>query len=281
MSEFFNKETQDSAFLNKLVGYQRAEFTRAARRQSSIFLIQILIAIGSSVAVFLPDGKITYVATIASMILSVGYTVATVSYKGTRSLSERLRRATLLAQGMGLSISDSEWRSIMVRLKSKSSEASALTDSEYYGSQTPLSAQRLTEMLEESAFWSGHLHRSSASVMWIAFAMSILLFFIFLFFAIPSMSSQNLLNGARVVSIMLVLVVSNDVFVAALDHTAAANALQDIITRLEAVKLSGYLEPNVLFVLGEYNAAVQEAPMMVPFVYDANKDKINELWRRK
>jgi hypothetical protein len=68
---------------------------------------------------------------------------------------------------------------------------------------------------------------------------------------------------------------------AAHGYFTAAHDLSKLQARLESIRARGYPLADLLLALCDYNSAVESAPMFVPGVYEANRDRFNELWGRR
>ena len=261
----------------QLLGLQRAEFQKAAGLQTWLGRIQVFIALGGVAGVFITQPIATYATAIVSLILAVVYAWISVSYRSSRSLAEQVRRATLLAGGLGIQISPAERRDILTRFSVNEDEGRRYEDPNYFASRADLGPRRLTEMLEESAFWSADLYRESAKRSWRWF-IGFIVAAVCMLLVLPLISGPGWIDGARVICVMLVLFVSNEALGTTLAYQDAAEATGDVVSRLQRVKADGYRQEDLLLILGDYNAAVEGAPMHPEGLYEERKGRLNELW---
>jgi hypothetical protein len=78
---------------------------------------------------------------------------------------------------------------------------------------------------------------------------------------------------------MLTVSVSSDVLGRSLAYTGAAREVDKVYDRLEGIKFSNKPENDLLFIFGDYNAAVEGAPMFASGVYKDNQERLNKLWK--
>jgi hypothetical protein len=79
---------------------------------------------------------------------------------------------------------------------------------------------------------------------------------------------------------MLVFGMSSDVFGAYISHRAAADEIKWIRARLSVADPNGYPFPDVLLAMTDYSTAVESAPESVPWAYEFQAEKLDELWRQ-
>ena len=140
---------------------------------------------------------------------------------------------------------------------------------------------KLTSHLQESAFYSKHLYSISANRNWYYFTVIFLASLIGLF-VLPSIANQTWsIAIARIISVILMFLIATDLLGRALGFTKASNSLNEIDNRIENVKSSNYSEHDIILILGDYNAAVQGAPLIPTSIYIRNKDRLSMLWAER
>lgn len=267
--------------LQQLTGLQRAEFARAARWHRALLVCQAAVAGLAAVTVYLREGTATYIFAVITVMVAIAYTAVNWRYGTTRWNAERARRATLLAGGLGVQIPEAEFRDMMARFSATREQGRKLEDPNYYAAKGEPGPKRLSEMLEESAFWSADMFRISAGISWVALAVLLALLLAALFAALPFVPAQSWMTAVRVVCAMLVLLVSKDLLGSAQDYSKTAAALSPLIARIQANRAAGFPLDDLLFILTDYNSAVERAPMALPRIYAWRKDRLNELWARR
>lgn len=262
----------------QFVGRQRAEFERAARLQKRALQLQVGISVFGALSVILTAPLASYLLAVASFVLALIWAYATWACKKTRGQAERARRATLLIEGLGSKISQSEMLHLWTGFSSTEAEGANLEDDGYYDAREAPGIPRVMEMLEETSFWSCHLMQASARSMWELFGASAIFSLIVALVAVQIVDSGTAQSIARLVCLLLTLGVSAEILGSALAYQASTSELGKFGSRIAAVRATGFDLADVLMLLFDYNAAVEGAPMFVPGAYDREKDKLNGLW---
>lgn len=268
-----------SLTFNELVGYQRAEFARASAFRTWLIVCQFAVAVPGALSVLVEDGATLYYLAGAGVILLLVWLLLDNQYREHRLAGERARRATLVMQGLGVRISPEEVFDLRNGLKVKTHSARDFEDAGYFATKAEAGTQRLAEMLEESAFWSETLQATSAAVMRSLFGGLLALGVLGIYVAVPFTDSSTMITGLRIFLAILVFGLSSDVLIATRAHAAAARTIGDIRKRLQTAASNGYREADVLYLMSEYNAAVEAAPVVVPLAYKLKRDELNERWR--
>jgi hypothetical protein len=133
-------------------------------------------------------------------------------------------------------------------------------------------------MLEESAFYSEHLQRFSATIILGVLALFAVLFVAITFGITPYVGRDTAQALLRVFLALLVFGMSGDVFGAYRAHRDAAKDIRDIRQRLKAADAAGYPLADVLLAFADYNAAAESAPESVPRAYEIRAEHLNERW---
>jgi hypothetical protein len=264
-----------------LIGYMRAEFSKAALLRKWLFALQLAAALPAAISVVVPDTEklLIYVLAILGGGLLIAWCTVNYFYVSARSAANAARRGALLLGGLNQPLSTSEIQSLRQRFTVGSDVASKYEDATYYASNEKPGAARLAEMLEESAVYSEELHRISAYVM-----LGFLLVFGVLAIIIALASTPYITRDAafvivRIFLAALVFVLSSDVLGAFQAHLSAANDIEKIRQRLMTADRAGYPLPDVLLAMTDYNAAIEGAPEIVPFAYNIKREKLDAKWR--
>lgn len=263
----------------ELVGYQLAEFKRASNLRTWLILCQFAVAVPGALSVVVDDGVALYFLAAAGVILLLIWFVLDGRYRAHRLAGERARRATLVMQGLGTRISPEEVFDLRNGFKVTPETARSHEDLDYFATKAEPGTRRLLEMLEESAFWSETLQRTSATVMGVFFGTILAIGIGAVLLALPFTYSSNMMIGLRLFLAMLVFGLSSDVLVATRAHAAAALTIGDIRKRLQTAAKNGYGEADVVYLMSEYNAAVEAAPVVVPLAYNLKRNALNERWK--
>ena len=265
----------------QLVGLQRAEFDKAERLQNWMLGAQIGAAGLSGAGVLLTSGLWTYLAALGALGLAITWIWLWWHHRKTRLQADRARRATLIMEGLGEQISPAGLLDLEAGFTVPREEGQKREDPAYYAALAAPGDQRLAEMLEQSAFFSCHLMRASARSAWKTFLVFLLLGLFLLLMAVPFVGTEQLQGAARVFCALLTLLISAEVIGAALSYGASAEALSNLLPRLDALKAKGFPRADLLLLFSDYNAAVEFAPMFVPGAYKRERDRLNSLWNKR
>ena len=195
-----------------------------------------------------------------------------------RNAAQAARRTALLLGGLDQPLSPSEVSILHERFTVDAAEAQKCENPDYYATKLQPGPARLGEMLEESAFYSEHLQRISATVMLGVLVLFGIIFSIIVFGITPYVGRDIGLSIVRVFLAFLVFGMSADVFGAYRAHRDAAKDIRDIRQRLMTADAAGYPSADVLLAYADYNAAVESAPENVPYSYDMRKKHLNQRW---
>ncbi len=237
----------------KLLGLQRAEFQRAetfsARSNNAQFFI-VLISVAS---VFVSEPKLVYAVTVLSLLVAILWLYLSHQSKASHSTAERARRAVVLRNGLGIRLSRKSYSDLMMQFNVNESEGGKWEDATYFKSAGEYGNKKLTEIVEESSFWSKHLFRLSATRQWIYFGVTLCISIIGLL-VIPLLSSGELnLLISHVICLILLWLITGSLFSTAMAFTRTANAIDAIEGRLS--NMANNIEPDedVLLLVGDYN----------------------------
>jgi hypothetical protein len=263
-----------------LVGYLRAEFEKAARLRVWLFVLQLAAAIPAAVAVVIPDhyGDALYWLALAGAVLLVLWWIVNGRYTRVRDAAQAARRGALLLGGLNEPLSAGEVEALRDRFTVSREDARKYENADYYATTLPPGPPRLGEMLEESAFYSEHLHRISANVMLAVLAIFAIIFIIVGFGVTPYVARDTAHSIVRVFLALLVFAMSADVIGAYRSHRAAAREIRDIRQRLITADASGYPLADVMLAFADYNAAIESVPEVVPYVYKLRTKHLNQRW---
>ncbi|MGO7750506.1 hypothetical protein E0H65_22560 [Rhizobium leguminosarum bv. viciae] len=267
--------------IQELVGYQRAEFDKAATLFYTKFTAQLTLAAMGTISLFVSQEAPLYWIAGISLLVALAWLLLELKYRAVRANAERARRATLIMGGLGKAISKSELHDIEESLTSTAQDAKSQEDPEYFASRKPPGTARLTEMLEESAYWTLNLQRSSGKIMFLLFFLILFIALIAFYLLIPSSQKSDLLIGSRVVCAILTFLVSNDMFGQVRAYQDTAKILERLMLRIDIAVRSDYPEPDVLLILSDYNATAEATPLTLPFVYRSRKADLIRNWQKR
>lgn len=268
-----------SVGLDLLVGYQRAEFQRASSIRQWLLGIQVSLALIAASSVFIRDETVLFYFAILGFLLLLLWIVVDHSYRSHRSAGEHGRRASYIVGGLQYVLSPAEQLSLRSSFCVTESEAQAAASKDYFATKAATGPHRLGEMISESAFYTEKLHAKSAQYTMIFVSLTVLIFVVVSWSAVPFADVNFQIAVTRVFLAVLVFLLSSDVWGAASGHVAAWLAVKDVRKRLEAVEARDYPLADVLLVMSDYNAVVERAPMILPHVYNIHRKHLDDLWK--
>jgi hypothetical protein len=275
-----NSQRMDPSNL-KLLGLHRAEFRLAEKNQNYSWAAQGVVTVVAFVSIFTVDERLAYlVAVLALLFTAIGW------YFGWRArtrkqVADRARRALLLMEGLGWKMSGKEKTDLLSSLESSETEAKLWEDEDFFHNAEKTGTLSLARKLEESVFWSKHLLALSARRL-LVFSLTALFVCTLVLLAIPLLPSQQpSILIARLVCVALTTIVTADLFGMSFAQSEAARNVASIDDRLVAVIASGCPEPDLFYIFGDYNAAVESVPVIPYGIYKRSHDRLNGLWESR
>lgn len=265
--------------LTKLIGLSRAAFDTAQASQGWSSRTQWFLAAIAVVSVFVPGETAAMTAACLSLLGAGTLTWLGMRQKAYRRYGERVRRATLLATGLGHELSTHEFLSIQTDFEGEKDRAAAKADPDYYASGLPAGEERLIENLYESAFWSADLYKHSEKSAWVRFAVMAIAVVFFMVTTIPFLSGELPIVLSRIALVVMTVLASREVFGDAAAYSTAHREVCKVIERLEALRVKADKKADLMLILGDYNSAVETAPMPQYGVYERRRNVIAEAWR--
>jgi hypothetical protein len=264
--------------IDDLVALQRFEFDQAAKLRNRVIACQFMVALPGAASVLVENGLWLYFLAFAGGILLLTWLILDSRYRAHRTAGERIRKATLLTYGLGERLSASELLALEAALPVVSRPRPVKVEV-YFATQAVPGLTRVSEMLEESAFWSADLHRRSAIAMGTIFAFLLGTGIIVAMAIIPFAHSSTLMVVVRILLALLVFALSSDILGAVRGHWRASSDTAEILTRLQKAAASDHPIADVFFLMSEYNSAVEGAPVVLPLVYALRHAKLDDLWK--
>ncbi|MBV8368700.1 MAG: hypothetical protein JO036_07155 [Candidatus Eremiobacteraeota bacterium] len=186
----------------------------------------------------------------------------------------------MLVEGLGLQLRPNERLQRETDFSVSSAAGKANEDPAYYATRASRGAERLVEMLEESAFWSSQLMRHSKTFTTIMFGILGLVTIAAIVGLVP-VAMPTRLSAVRAIAAAFSVVVVADMFGALISFDRAQRRLDQLLLRLDAVTKRDALSPEIVAVLTEYNSTVEGAPMFPPGIYERHQECINRLWAER
>jgi hypothetical protein len=196
-----------------------------------------------------------------------------------RSVGERARRFHLMIDSMGLPLEASDKAQLLSDADTDEEILSADIQKGYYGATGATGIPRLIESAWESAFFSESLHRKAGQLYRAAFlgVLAILTLGVIGIARLVLHSVSALDAVANIVLAGGLVAIICELSLRAARHDQAAKEIGPLQTKLGELYESRH--PNaasVFLVIGNYNAAVECAPMIPSRIYISNRDKLNK-----
>lgn len=276
----------------KILGLHRAEFEKAKTKEKHSWMCEAVVGATAVLCVltgiiepyisqFTNVAWIIYALTIIALTSSVVKWVFLFQVKRNKNMAERARRVLLLINGLDYVISQKESTDLITSFSVTEEEGRQWEDPSYFVSRGKAGYERLASMIQESAFSSKHLYAASAKRSWLWFIMTFLAS-IAILFILPGVRSQRWsIAIAQMICTLLVFLISIDFLGRALEYSEASITAGRVDDRLENLRASNFSEDDLVLIWGDYNAAVQEAPLIPTSVYEKHKDRLNRLFSQR
>ncbi|HAT1819565.1 TPA: hypothetical protein JAZ42_15530 [Legionella pneumophila] len=268
--------------MDKLIGLQRAEFQRAERLDFFARMSQLLTVFLSIISLFIQDSHIVvYILSILSVVAALVWLYYSEQSKHSHTTAEKGRRAVLLIKGLGIKLQPKFYTDLHILFKVKEEEAKKWEDQNYFKSNRDCGYQKLAEMLEESAFWTKHLLKEYTKQTWCYFGVLILMCLLSLLLTQFIKIEQSGIIISQMVCIILIWLATGSIFSKALTLTSSAQEISFIEDKLNSIVTSQQDPENTIVYMSDYNAIVENIPIIPTKIYKKNKDRLNQLWKER
>jgi len=266
---------------NKLLGLQRAEFKRAEAMGARSNRAQFIIVIISIITVFINSPSYVYTLTIGNLIISLLWIWFSMQAKNSHSIAERARRAVVFSNGLGVRLSGKTYTDLQMLFNVHEREGAKYEDEKYFKTEKEYGNKKLAEIVEESSFWSKHLFKMSAKRYWLYFAVTLTVSTLgLLLLPLLNVGSLDILIS-QVFCLILIWLITGNIFSSAMSFTNAANAADDIEGRLDKMASNMESDQDVLLIVSDYNALVESSPTIPSDLYEKNQERLNALWEER
>jgi GrpB-like predicted nucleotidyltransferase (UPF0157 family) len=272
--------TNQSEFsINKLLAGQRAESNEAEQLQVKMIISQLFISLIAAVSVYSNDNKYLFAAAAIGFFLVLLWFRFSQKQQRHRAAGDQARRAALLISGLGKEPSPRQKLRIINSFGVKKGELPGRREEDHFASRELPGYKRLTEMIEESSYWTSDLQRYSGGVMGMIMLAAALLILAAFGAAIASLDSDTLVSLSRVILAIMVFIVSSDWLGLMLAYKTSAVTIDEIFKRVEIVAARGFKDADVLLLMADYNAAIERAPTPLPGVFQIREKDLGQRWR--
>lgn len=270
------KRVAAAANTDVFLKHQRAELAQADAFRIWTLLLQLIIAVVAALSVFTNDAGVQLTLALIAGLVVVGWLIAARLSRRHRSAGDRARRIVLLSSGLGDTPSDAGV--LMETFSAKTDNLPSLSIGAYFDTRTAPGLRRLAEMIDESAFYTGHLQRRSGELMSLALFVLLMASAGLWIVAAQCMDVDAMVMTARVFLAFLVFLFSSDMLGGAIAHFETARAMTEVRLRLNAASGRGHPQADMTLILTDYNSAVESAPMILPKLYAAEEKRLNDQW---
>lgn len=252
------------AYEKKLVGWGRFfDFAAATLCFASSFLSVTVTVVG-----------ITLLAAGAT----VGGRIMAFRARGRHLVAERIRRALALREGLGFAPDPQDEGDMRASVSDRAQKTAGRYDeTTYYRIEGPSGPERLRRLIQESAFWTGHLCRAAATQrLWPTVAIVPAVIAVVVSVSGTGIGSLALIT-ARAVAIGLCTFVGLETVSESLTFSTAADNASQIDRRLEGISPNPRLEV-LLPQVTSYDVLAATIPAIPERLYKREHDRLSAIW---
>lgn len=265
--------------VNRLLTCQRAESDKAENIQLWMMIAQLILSIIAAASVFFNNNKILFVAAILGFFLVLLWLQLSQKQQRHRAVGDQSRRAVLLISGLGMELSAGQKLRIIDNFSVQTDNFPVRREEDHFASRESPGYKRLSELIEESSYWTLELQKCSAKVMGGIIFSGLLLVFVVGGAAIMSLESDKIISFSRAILAVMVFLISSDSLGLLLAYKSSAATIDEIFKRVESIVARGYQESDVLLLMLDYNAAIERAPSPLPRVFRFSRKSLGRRWR--
>ncbi|MEB4629291.1 GrpB family protein [Burkholderia contaminans] len=273
------REAQGEFGVSKLLTHQRAELNKAEDLQVLMMFTQFAVALIAAISVFSSSNKFLFFEAIAVFILMLLWLIFSQGQQRYRSAGDQARRVILLISGLNMDPSVGQRLRIIDGFKASILKMSPRREEDHFATREAPGYKRLSEMIEESSYWTRDLQQFSAKLLMVVLLILMVVAFVVGGMAITSMKSNGLISFSRATISIMVFFVSSDYLGLLLGYRGSALAIDEVFKRVETVSARGYLKSDTLLLMSDYNATIEKSPAPLPFVYKLRRNKLSQRWR--
>lgn len=260
----------------ELIGRQRAEYDLAIKAQFRLVVFQGFILI-YSLAIANAE-QFRYWLGLPLLFATIWLVQRSLRASNIRANSDRARRAIVLSEGLNLDLGPVLHLAVFDKLIAGADAASAREKESYYDSGSKPGLKRVIEYIEESAFWSRELMKESLTrSYWVVGGLAVLIF-VYLLVVVPFLNSEWTFGLNGLIAGAATLIVSAGAVGGVIQYASAKGELDSLMTSFQNAKQTELNEAQRIFLVTEYYAIMNRAPLFLPGLYDALHSKIAERW---
>ncbi len=265
----------------KLLGLQRAEFQRAKSMSSHSNKAQVAIVLLSIVAIFVKTPLITYIFAVTNFVIALAWLYLSFQTKDSHATAERARRAVVFSNGLGIKLGRKSYTDLKMSFKVSDTDGEKYEDSSYFKTPEEYGNKKLAKIVEESSFWSKHLFKISATHYWIYFSVALTVSIVGLLL-VPLLNIGNFnILVSQMFCLVLTWLITGNLFSMAIAFTNAASVADDLESRLANMAMNEKTNQDVLIVVSDYDALVENSPIIPTKIYEKNRKRLDRLWTER
>ncbi len=265
-----------------LIEAMRSEFGKSKKWYNRSVVTNFGMLILSMVLVFMSEGGFAIFLGLGLFILPVlMFLFRDVSMQH-QDRAENIRRSLILADALGHRPSDVELAQLKIDL-GKIDKSEPLFDKRYYDSKLPVGANRLADILAESAFFTHNLSKHAALIFGITIFGGITSLFIILYALLNLNVNQGIVVIiAKCVALVMVSLASGDFAYLWRRYSCLSFATKEILNKCDILKKEKNIAIEVTMkIMDDYNCAVIQSPPISGIIYKNMLKSLNEAWRKK
>lgn len=264
--------------INKLLTHQNLELDKADRCGRSMMWLQLGMALTAAFSVYVDQGWLLLLIALMGFGFLAAWLMLSQSQQKHRSAGDQARRAVLFMSGLGKKPSLEEQQRILKEFILPLSGTDWILEESRFASREFPGYQRLAEIIEESAFWTGDLHHASAELMSKFLWGSLLCSFTGSIAAIVLAPPNDLIAFNRALIAVMLFFISSDMLGLYFAYKRSATSLDEIFHRVEISALRGYLDADILLLASDYNAVIENSPSPLIFFLKSRANKLSLRW---
>lgn len=270
----------DGAFGNeRLLTYQRVGLDRSRRFQDLALIAQLGVAVVAAVSVYSNNNIIMLNFALVGFLLAALWLALAHKQRSHRAAGDQARRVILLASGLGERFSAEQRLRVFDGFSVSIEGRPLVREEDHFASREPPGHRRLAELIEESAYWTRDLQRSSAAWIRNVLAGAALLIGCALWTGLLALPTDASVSLARVLVAALVFLVSSDLLSSIFAYREAAAAIGVVLQRVETAAARDYPSSDIMLLMSDYNAIVESAPFALPGVFCWRNAGLTQRWR--
>lgn len=254
-------------------------------RSKNFFAVSIalssILAVISVISTFNLSKSLLLAIAISSLIIQGAVFVLRLIGENKLELGEEIRRSIMLSDGLGITLSPSDWVRLAQKV-GKTNFSQSPAGNQYYYSKAVPGPQRLLENLRESSFWTNCLAKTSSDILLCVFILIISTAVICTVAVAASIKDVAEINSfATAVIPFMAFWASSDFLNLKIKFDKLSLTADKVHQRCdELLNSSNISKEEALLLLSDYNCSMVSAPPIPEFVYNWKKGFLNDLWTK-